>query len=104
MPNHSTSNNLQLIISLCNSLTKSGVTPTVALIKKHANRPLPLPEIISVLKKWKLDPSEFEHIAKEPQQDLTTSELNTTDDAVKALEARIDKLEQQMAKLLQLQG
>jgi hypothetical protein len=95
-------NNFQLIVSLCDSIKQSGVTPTVALIKKHANRPLPLPEIIAVLKSWKLDPAKY-HNTETNIADLNKPEAKTTDEIIRTLEARVEKLEQQMATLLQLQ-
>lgn len=96
---NSANNNLQLIVSLCQSLTKSGVTPTVALIKKHANTPLPLPEIISVLRNWKLDPNQYPNTDAE-LTNAVEPDLKTPEKIIRTLETRVDKLEQQMATLL----
>lgn len=102
MPQKSASINLQFIVSLCESLTKSGVTPTVGLIKKHANRPLPLPEIIAVLRNWKLDPDQYKNIEGESDETVN-ADTNTASKTIQTLEARITILEQQMATLLKLQ-
>lgn len=91
-------------MSLCESLTKSGVSPTVALIKKHANQPLPLPEIIGVLRNWKHDPSQYQDIGIKAEAEVADTAANNSDEVVKTLEARIDKLEQQMATFLKSQG
>ena len=102
MAHNSTTSNLHIIVSACESISKSGITPTVALVKKHAFKPLPLPEIISVLKKWKEDPNQYPN-ADVQQTNLAEPNFKKPDEIIQSLEARIDKLERQMVTLLKSQ-
>ncbi len=101
MRNNTSSHNLQTIVSLCDSIAKSGATPTVALIKKHAIMPLPLPEIISVLKNWKEDPNQFLNL-QEMNDQLDSSQPKSADEKIAGLEERVSNLEKQVASLLKL--
>lgn len=44
------------ILTIANKIANKGNKPTVALIKAHLSKKVPLPEIISVLKTWQHDP------------------------------------------------
>lgn len=88
------SDNLNYILSLCQQISHKGQIPSVALIRGQSQRNLPIPQIISALKRWKEAPStigqEIETVAeKEPHQPLT-------------LEQRVEQLEQQVRQLQHL--
>ena len=83
------------ILSLCQSLSQSGKTPSVALIKHHASHPLPLPEILAVLQKWKKNPNI--ELPKPRQAAVTPI---STEQRLDMLEVRMDRLETLLEKLL----
>lgn len=83
------------ILSLCQSLAKSGKTPSVALIKSHASHPLPLPEILSVLQKWKKDPN-IGHTAVAP----AATKALSAEQRLHKLESRVEKMEKLLQQLL----
>lgn len=86
------------IASLCSKLRQQGKQPSVALIRKMANRPLPLPMVISVLQKWKDDPSQLPILAEEDE--ATTPMELTSDQRIFALETRVKELESVLSKVV----
>ena len=54
------------ILAIANQLANQSKKPSVALIKAKVSKPVPLPQIISVLKTWQHDPNFTE---------LTTSKM-----------------------------
>ncbi|GAA0856882.1 hypothetical protein [Aliiglaciecola litoralis] len=90
-------NNQNYIVSLCEKLQASQQQPTVAMIRKSANRSLPLPEVIDVLKRWKRDPQQFTaELAQQPESVVAdiSPQQRVTD-----LEARVASLESQVQRL-----
>lgn len=83
------------ILSLCQSLSQSGKTPSVALIKSLASHPLPLPAILAVLQKWKKNPD----IELPKPRQAAVSPIST-EQRLDKLEARMDKLETLLHQLL----
>lgn len=81
------------IASLCRQLAKQGKPISVAMIRSQANRTLPIPEVISVLKKWKQDPDIFS------KDDESLTEQSKPQHF--SLEQRVEKLESQVALLLE---
>ena len=45
------------ILAIANQLANQGKKPSVALIKAKVSQPVPLPQIISVLRVWQHDPN-----------------------------------------------
>ncbi|WP_088332208.1 hypothetical protein [Lacimicrobium sp. SS2-24] len=89
----------QYILSLCQSLAESGKTPSVALIKSHARQPLPLPDILSVLQKWKKNPK-----VRLPEEEQPVAKPPSHEQRITSLEARIEKLETLLSQLLEQQN
>ena len=58
------------ILAIANKLANQGKKPTVALIKTKISQPVPLPQIISILKTWQHDPN-FTEITKVESADVT---------------------------------
>jgi hypothetical protein len=93
------SDNLSYIVSLCEKLHSQQRQPTVAMIKKAANRPLSLPQVIDVLRRWKADPNQFPKATmSEPAQQSKTL---TAEQQVTQLEKRVSTLEDQVNSLTQ---
>lgn len=92
------SDNRQYIASLCKQISQQGRTPSVALIKKMSARPLALPEIISTLKCYKVDPQQVTNQVDAPVRGETKAPA--VDDKLADLTQRVQQLEAQMAKLL----
>ncbi len=91
------SKNVTYIVALCEKLNAQKKQPSVALIKKLSNRPLPLPEVISVLKRWKEDP---EKLPIPTDEDLIEPDMaSTQEQKVAELEQRITQLEHQLVAL-----
>ena len=91
------SKNVTYIVALCEKLNAQKKQPSVALIKKLSNRPLPLPEVISVLKRWKEDP---EQLPAPTDEEMTEPEMASTQEhKIAELEQRIIHLEQQLTEL-----
>lgn len=94
------SDNRNYIVSLCEQLQSNQQQPTVALIRKTANHPLPLPEVISVLRRWKTDPNQFP--AQPKQQEETAAKVKTAEQRLLDLEAQVASLEAQVTHLTDL--
>lgn len=87
------SRNTNYISKMCAKIVQEGGQPSVALIRARSDRTLPIPEVISVLKRWKQDPAQFEETEGSPEE--------PTQSKVQTLEQRVCKLEEQMSMLLQ---
>ncbi|GGD66947.1 hypothetical protein [Lacimicrobium alkaliphilum] len=83
------------ILSLCQSLAKSGKTPSVALIKSQASHPLPLPDILAVLQKWRKDPNIVHTNAAPVAPNVLSAEQRLT-----RLESRVEKMEKLLQQVL----
>ncbi|WP_353369778.1 hypothetical protein [Aliiglaciecola sp. NS0011-25] len=70
----------------------------MALIKKASNRPLPLRDIIDVLKRWQDDPDQF---PSTPVEEASPQKPNDLMQHIVTLEKRIESLEQQVLNLTQ---
>ena len=79
------------ILSLCNTLSAENKTPSVAMIRNRSERPLPLPDIIRVLKKWQENP-------QQPQP--TDIHPPVSKDQNEEIEMRLDRLEKQMESVV----
>lgn len=90
------SNQFQYIASLCEKIKASGKLPSVALVKKASNRPLPLKDIIEVLKRWQSDPEQF---SKAPLSEPIADKPDDLLSHIKNLEQRIVALENQVQSL-----
>ncbi|GAB2689022.1 hypothetical protein Q4574_01345 [Aliiglaciecola sp. 3_MG-2023] len=90
------SNQFQYIASLCKNIQSNGKVPSVALIKKASNRPLPLREVIEVLRRWQNEPEQFSEIVEDEAPVQQPTDLTQH---VKQLEKRIESLEQQVLHL-----
>ncbi|WP_158967054.1 hypothetical protein [Paraglaciecola sp. L3A3] len=84
--------NLDYIFNLCLELKKSGKTPSVALVRNLANKPLSIPEVIKGLQRWKSSPSK-------EKKDILPTELAPQSE--KSLEQRVEELERQLASVMQ---
>lgn len=91
------SKNLTYIVALCEKLQSQQKQPSVALIKKISNRPLPLPEVISVLKRWKEAPEQLPIPTEDDINEPTA--VSTTEQKVAELTKRVADLEQQLREL-----
>ncbi|MFA3790764.1 hypothetical protein AB6T38_06580 [Aliiglaciecola sp. SL4] len=92
------SNQHQYIASLCKNLKSKGKAPSVALIKKASNRPLPLREVIDVLRRWQDEPEQFADLIED---DVPMQKPTDLAQHVNQLEKRIALLEQQVLSLTQ---
>ena len=90
------SNNNAYILTLCNQLAEQGKTPSVALIRHQADRPLPIPEVIQALKKWKENPDSMpEPLNKQEESQSATSleqRVAVLEEQVKTLQAMIQNM------------
>lgn len=86
------------IFQLCRTLAAKKITPTLATIRNQSEQPLAIPEVIRVLKMWKLNPDAV------LQQLVTSDELvpsaPTLEQRVKHLEAQVHDLTAQLERLL----
>lgn len=80
--------NLSYLLSVCNTIHKTGKTPTVALIRQYSERAVGIPEIVKAIQRWKTNPTPTEATMTSP-----------TSDTKKNLEERVVYLEQQVALL-----
>lgn len=83
--------NINYITNLCHDIHKKGKTPSVGLIRNLSNRPLPIPEVIKGLQRWKANPQQGrKDIIEQPDKIAPLS-----------LEARVGQLEKQLKKVTQ---
>ena len=83
--------NSQYIATLCRQLSQQGKQISVAMIRNQANHPLSIPEVVSVLKKWKQDPTQFQEVDAKPKNNPKKEQVR--------LEERVEELEKQVAHL-----
>ncbi|MDU0356092.1 hypothetical protein RS130_21325 [Paraglaciecola aquimarina] len=83
--------NIDYILNLCHDIKHSGRTPSVALIKNEAHRPIALPEIIKGLQHWKTNPNQARKSLVDAKVEKQPS----------SLEQRVELLEQQLANVLE---
>ena len=84
--------NIDYIIHLCHDIQEQGKTPSVALIRSLASKPLTIPEVIKSMKYWKANP-EARPKVKAPAQ-VTQSTTN------QSLEQRVNQLETQLTQVI----
>lgn len=91
--------NQKHIIEICIQLTDEGKIPSVALIKNRATQPIPMPQIIQMLQKWKQSP---ESCKQQLQQNTSTKKENkqTMEQRVTLLEKKVEELHNMINKLL----
>ncbi|MFQ3235838.1 MAG: hypothetical protein ACI9C4_001401 [Paraglaciecola sp.] len=85
------SNNQLYIASLCQQLVKDGKTPTVALVRSRAQRPLSIPEVIKGLQNWQHSPQQSVSLPDDMPGEIK--------DPPASLERRVMLLEQQVLQL-----
>ena len=86
-------NNYPYIISLCQKISQSGKTPSLALIRNKSDRPLAIPEVIQALKNWKDDPDQ--EIESEVDSQVQPVSL-TLEERVEQLELQVKELQRQL--------
>ncbi|MFT5675086.1 MAG: hypothetical protein ACI808_001015 [Paraglaciecola sp.] len=84
-------NNQEYIAELCNSLFLQGKHPTVALVRSHANRTLPIPDVIKGLQRWKQNPQALNNV------EITSKKMEPV--TQQTLVKRVQLLEQQVADI-----
>lgn len=93
------SNHIHYIHTLCQRIYAQGKRPTTALIRKHADRPLSLPQIVAALKTWQNEPNDSLSIeSRQPAPEQAPKSLRQR---VEELEAEVACLRQQLAQLLE---
>lgn len=88
------------ILTIANKIANKGNKPTVALIKAHLNKKVPLPEIIQILKTWQHNP-DFTVLAEDDDRN-STSELPNTHEKpvnVQALEHELRGIKEEILAL-----
>lgn len=85
------SQNSHYIASLCRQLSEQGQPISVAMLRSKADRPLSIPEVVSILKRWKQNPEQFNVTSDEKESTRPVDTLS--------LEQRVDALEKQLAIL-----
>ncbi|MCC2614837.1 hypothetical protein LJ739_01115 [Aestuariibacter halophilus] len=97
--------NHDYILSLCQQLAAQGAEPTVAMIRNKAHRPLAIPEVIAVLKRWKQDPQAQSSTTLAPVETATDSKPSQTclENRVTELEAQVEALTKAVAALTKAQ-
>lgn len=94
--------NQDYILQLCRTLAAKNITPTLATIRNQSAQPLAIPEVIRVLKLWKLNPEAV------LQQLVTSDKLAppalTLEQRVHQLEAQVHDLTAQLERLLNTQS
>lgn len=88
------------ILAIANQLANQGKKPTVALIKTKISQPVPLPQIISVLKTWQHDPN-FIEVKKNETADVS-EENNKNDELTLIINQAIKPLNEEIQSLKQL--
>ncbi|NCP65677.1 MAG: hypothetical protein GW763_08860 [Paraglaciecola sp.] len=79
------------VLSLCQQLQQMGKTPSVALLRQYANKPLTIPEVVKALQIWKSSPkAALEQAAFSPIEKPSE---------VLSLQERVMNLEQQVLLL-----
>ena len=114
MTQNSTQNTINELLDIAAKLTAKGITPGVATLKTHLNKPVSLPLIIEAVKLWKaLDKdavkqavnsvlSNNEKPTAQENADNTASATNETTELkneISALRAEIELLRHEIGKL-----
>lgn len=95
---------------IANQLANQGITPSVALIKSKLSQPVPLPQIITILKHWQHEPTFVqldENLSKTENEDIDASAFNNKAiasliaEAIKPLELEIKALKTLVEKLVE---
>jgi hypothetical protein len=82
---------ISYVLSLCQQLQQNGKTPSVALLRQYANKPLTIPEVVKALQIWKSSPkAALEQAAAVPIEKQSD---------VLSLQERVAYLEQQVILL-----
>ncbi|MFT2091622.1 hypothetical protein [Paraglaciecola sp. 2405UD69-4] len=84
--------NIDYIMNLCHEIHHKGKTPSVALIRSSAARPLPIPEVIQAIKHWKANPEYKPSLVKFEPEEKPAIEL--------LLEQRVSHLERQLETIM----
>jgi len=85
------------ILIIANQLANQGKKPSVALIKTKISQPVPLPQLISVLKNWQHEP---DFICATPKSDPKEYKVPNEEQAFSQLVAQaIMPLEQEIVEL-----
>lgn len=85
--------NIDYIINLCFDLSEQGKTPSVALIRSMAQRPLAIPEVIKGLQNWRSSSNERPKILN--KQIIASSQTK------QSLQQRVTQLEAQVVIIMQ---
>jgi hypothetical protein len=82
---------------VCQQIQRLGKTPSVALIRQYASKPLTIPEIIKALQRWKNNPQAIieEVVESEPNKVLGLEER------VLILENKVAELTSKLESLLE---
>ena len=91
------------ILSIANQLANEGKKPSVALIKQRLSQPVPLPNIVSVLKNWTHQPDRIQSPDSQIQNKVCTT-VGVSDEIQQAINEAIKPLKTQIASLEQEVG
>lgn len=86
------------VLTLCAQIVRSGQKPSVALIKKSATKPIPLPDIVAVLQRWKEDDSILANVVDRPAP-ASQPHSSSVEEQLTLLIARVSALEKELAEL-----
>lgn len=90
--------NQMYVAELCRQLVANGKTPSTALIKSASDRPIPLPDILRVLKSWKESPEAVTAQVEASESETESIQLSL-EQRVVALEKQVAELQKQLADL-----
>jgi uncharacterized protein YceH (UPF0502 family) len=85
--------NIDYIINLCFDISEQGKTPSLALVRNMAQRPLAIPEVIKGLQKWKSNSG--------ARSKTHNKQINTKSATDLSLQQRVTQLEAQVATIMQ---
>ena len=88
------------ILCIANQLANEGKKPSVALIKQRLSQPVPLPNIVSVLKNWSHQPDRIK-IPDSPIQDKVSTNIEISDEIQHAIDEAIKPLKTQISELVE---
>jgi hypothetical protein len=90
---------ISYVLSLCQQLQQSGKTPSVALLRQYANKPLTIPEVVKALQIWKSSPkasleqAAFAPIEKQAEVLSLQERVMNLEEQVMLLTTRLDALQ-----------
>ena len=90
--------NIDYIVNLCFDISEQGKTPSVALIRSLAQRPLAIPEVIKGLQSWKSNPN-LRPKTHHNQINTGSTTNQSLQQRVAQLEAQVNTIMQQLAKI-----